>query len=68
MSIRPRHIGRAEREILVLVLHRFLFSKALCTWLSRRVLILRIELSALFAPYRAMHGTATGFPAPTTGR
>jgi hypothetical protein len=44
------------------------FSKALCTRLSRQVLIPRIELSALLAPYRAWHGTATGFPAPTTGR
>jgi hypothetical protein len=45
-----------------------IFSKALCTWLSRQLLILRIELSALLAPYRAKLGTATGFRAPTTGR
>jgi hypothetical protein len=64
---REEHIGRPEREILVPVLHRNIFL-SLCTWLSRQLLILRIELLALFAPYRAMHGTATGSPAPTTGR
>jgi hypothetical protein len=31
-------------------------------------MIPRIELSALLAPYRARPGTATGFPAHTTGR
>jgi hypothetical protein len=45
-----------------------IFSKALCTWLSRQLMILRIELSALLAPYRAKPSTATGFPAPFTGR
>jgi hypothetical protein len=44
-----------------------IFSKAMCTGLSRQLLIPRIELSALSVPYRARHGTATGFPAPTTG-
>jgi hypothetical protein len=45
-----------------------IFSEALCTGLSRQLLIMRIELSALLAPYRAKPGTATGFLAPTTGR
>jgi hypothetical protein len=44
------------------------FSKARCRRLSRQLLILRIAMSALLAPYRARHGTATGFLAPTTGR
>jgi len=67
--VRKKHIGRAEREILAPVVHRnYFFSKALCTGLSRQLLIPRIELSALLAPYRARPGTATGFPAPTTGR
>jgi hypothetical protein len=44
------------------------FSKAICTWLSRPLLIPRIALSALLAPYCAKLGTATGFPALTTGR
>jgi hypothetical protein len=66
--VRKKHIGRAEREILAPVVHKIIFSKALCTGLSRQLLIPRIELSALLAPYRAMPGTATGFPAPTTGR
>jgi hypothetical protein len=42
-----KRIGRAEREILVPVSHRNYFSKALCTWLSRQLLIPRIELSAI---------------------
>jgi hypothetical protein len=46
---------------------QIVFSEALCTWLSRQLLIPRIELSALLAPCRAMPGTATGFPTPTTG-
>jgi hypothetical protein len=41
---------------------------ALRTWLSRQLLIARIALSALLTPYRAKPGTATRFPAPTTGR
>jgi hypothetical protein len=36
--------------------------------LSRLLRITLIALSALLAPYRTKHGTATGFLAPTTGR
>jgi hypothetical protein len=47
---------------------QIVLSKALCIWLSRQMLIPRIALSALLAPYRAKPCTATGFPTPTTGR
>jgi hypothetical protein len=62
MSIRLQktRIGRAEREISVPVLHRNYFSRALSTRLSRQLLILRIKMSALLAPYRAMPCTAAG--------
>jgi hypothetical protein len=50
------------------VAQKYFFSKALCTRLSRQLLIPRIALSALLAPYSDKPGTATGFPAPTTGR
>jgi hypothetical protein len=49
------------------VLHRFFFSKALCTWLSRHLLIPRIELSALLAPYRAGLARLRGFQLPPRG-
>jgi hypothetical protein len=51
-----KNIGRAEREILVPVSHRNHSFRTLCTWLSRQLLILRIELSALLAPCQAWHG------------
>jgi hypothetical protein len=63
-----KHIGRADREILVTVLHMDYFFKSPMYMASRQLLIMRIALSALLAPYRAKPGTATGFPAPTTGR
>jgi hypothetical protein len=45
----------------------FVFQKPYVWGFPDRMLILRIELSALLAPYRAKLGTATGFPAPTSG-
>jgi hypothetical protein len=69
-SIRPRKnisVGPSGRS-RCRYRTKTIFSKALCTWLSRQLLIMRIELSALLAPYRAMLGTATRFPVPTTGR
>jgi hypothetical protein len=36
--------------------------------LTRQLMIPQIALSALFAPYRAKLGMATGFLSPTTGR
>ena len=63
-----KHIGRPEREILAPVVHRNYFFKSPLYMAFPTVLIPRIELSALLAPYRAKPGTATGFPAPTTGR
>jgi hypothetical protein len=38
------------------IAHKLIFSKALSTGLSRELRILRIELSALLAPYRARLG------------
>jgi hypothetical protein len=63
ICMRKKYIGRAEREILVPVLHGNYFFKS-----PLYRMIPRIEVSALLAPYRARPGTATGFPAPTTGR
>jgi hypothetical protein len=54
-----KHIERAEREILVPVSHKNDFFKALCTWLSRQVLIPRIAAVATsFNPLtcQAWHG------------
>jgi hypothetical protein len=63
-----KHIGRAEREILAPVAYKSIFLTSLRTWLSRQLRIARIALLALVAPYRAKHGTSTGFPAPITGK
>jgi hypothetical protein len=50
------------------IVQKLFFSKTLCKGLSRQLVIPRIALSALLAPYRAKPGTDAGFPAPTTGR
>jgi hypothetical protein len=49
------------------VLHRNYLFKSPMYRRSREMFIPRIALSALFAPYRAKPGTATGFLAPTPG-
>jgi hypothetical protein len=68
-SMRPRKTYRTGRagDLGAGIAQKLFILKALCTWLSRKLMILRIELSALLAPYRARPGTATplrGFQRP----
>jgi hypothetical protein len=68
VSNREKHIGRAKREIMAPVFHINYFFKSPMYMAFSKAVYPADRAVLRLSPCRAKLDTATGFPAPTTGR